>query len=153
MHKDEEKPNLDIYTPIEKMEIFLRSLPQMATSEFDTNTDFFEGSKLAVRTLRLKAGEVILGKIHKVHTVNILVSGSLYVTGNPEGGFVKLVAPQLFETGPNSQKFGMCLTDCVFMNIMQSENETEEELLGRVTEDSRITKLINKGLSWECQQS
>lgn len=137
------------YTPMEKMEIFLRSLPQFR-SEFDVKTEFFPGSKLATRTLSMKAGDIVLGKTHTIYDVSVLMSGSLYVTNNPEGSFVRLDAPQVFETAPGAQKFVMCITDCVFMNIMHSENETADELLERMTVDSRITKTINKGLT--CQQ-
>ncbi len=131
------------YSPMEKMEIYMRSLPG-AVEEFDTTTQIFPSSGLGVRYIKMKAGEVLIGKIHKEWNVNILCSGSLQVASNPEEGFVTLTAPQVFETGPGSQKFVMCLTDCVFMNVLQSENETEDEMVNRMAEDTRITKVIEK---------
>ena len=131
------------FSPMEKMEIYLRSLPS-AEYEFDVQTQFFAKSGLAVRTLKLKAGEVLIGKIHKEWNVNILASGTMQVTSNPQAEFVTVEAPYVFETGPGSQKFGMCLTDCVFMNAIISSDETEETLLNRMTEESRITKVIEK---------
>lgn len=138
------------YNPMEKMEIFLRSLPT-ASSEFDVTTQFFSNSGIAVRVMKMKAGEVVIGKIHKEWNVNILASGSLWVTNNPEEGKVRVDAPYVFETGPGSQKFVMCITDCVFMNAITSNNETEEELVNRMSKESRVTKLIEGGSScrWE----
>ena len=139
------------YSPMEKMEIHLRSLPNAIVGYGDVKTDFFPNSGLAVRTLRMKAGEVVIGKIHKEWNVNTLVSGSLHITNNPDGKLVRVDAPQVFETGPGSQKLVMCITDCVFMNTIVSHNETEEELLNRMTEESRVTKQIEKGLLCQYQ--
>ncbi len=132
------------YTPMEKMEIFLRSLPSVI-EEFDVQNQVMPNSGIMVRTLKMKAGEVIIGKIHTEWNVNILASGSMYVTSNPEDAYVKVDAPYVFETGPGSQKFGMCITDCVFMNAIRCEDgETGEEVVDRMTKESRVTNSIEK---------
>ncbi|RLC85895.1 MAG: hypothetical protein DRI37_07535 [Chloroflexi bacterium] len=138
-----------VYSPMELMEIHLRSL---ATSmdEFNTNTNVFDNSGLMVRQMKIKAGEIILGKIHNEWNVNILASGSLYVMADPSKDKVKITAPHVFETGPNSQKLGFAITDCVFMNVMRSEpGEKPEEAVSRMTKESRVTKQIEKETLWQ----
>ena len=133
--------NLSNLSGLEKMEVYLRTLTK-TFQEFDVQTKMFPNSGIAVRTMKLKAGEVVLGKIHKEWNVNILASGSMYVSNDPTKDFVRVEAPAVFETGPESQKFVMCITDCVFMNAIISNNETEDELLNRMAKDTRITNLI-----------
>lgn len=132
------------YTPMEKMEVHLRQMSNIIV-EAQTKTMLHGGSQLMTRTMTIKAGDIILGKIHKEWNVNILASGSMYVMSDPTKDKVRVDAPQVFETGPGSQKLGMAITDCVFMNVMSYEpGETLDEVVDRMTEDSRITKQIER---------
>jgi len=136
------------YNGIDRMEIYLRSLPNAKDiSDYEAETHVFDNSGLAIRYVKMNAGEVVLGKVHKEWNVNVLTQGSLWVTNDPTKDFVRIEAPYTFETGPGSQKFVMCETACIFMNVIRTlPNETKEEVLKRMAEDTKITKEI------ECQQ-
>jgi len=139
---------IEALNPMEAMEIYIRS---MANSfyEFDTDTNVWPNSKLMTRVMKIKAGEIILGKVHKEWNINILASGSIRVTNDPRQPHVQIDAPYVFETGPGSQKLVLAVTDCVFMNVMISENETPEEAVNRMAEDTRVTKLMEKDRLWQ----
>ena len=92
-------------------------------------------SGLMVRTLQVQAGDIIVGEVHNEWNVNILASGSMLVTDNPAGEYALINAPMVFETGPGSQKFGMCVTDCTFMNVIKTlPMETEDDCFHRMAQ-------------------
>ncbi len=113
---------------------YMRSLPTMF-DEFDDAHAVYPNTGLYARHLKMKAGEVFIGSEHKEWTLNILASGILKVTNDPTKGSIRIEAPFTFESGPGSHKFAMCITDCVFMNVMRSENETADEALNRITKE------------------
>ena len=81
----------------------------------------------------MKQGEVVLGHKHDIYTLDMLIEGSMLITNNPEKEFVRIQAPFIFETAPGSQKFGMCETDCTFLNVLRyDEGETEDEVYNRM---------------------
>lgn len=133
------------YTPMEHMEIYLRGLPNaVAAEDVPSEIKQFPNCGLGVKYVYLSGGSVYIGKIHKEWSMNILASGSMYVMADPTKEKVKVEAPYVFETGAGSQKFVMCITDCVFMNVLKSNNETKTEMENRMAEDTRITKAIRK---------
>ena len=133
------------YTPMEQLEILLRAKHEIFTAdEVPTVVKQMPNSGLGVRYVKLVAGSVYLGKVHKEWSLNILASGSMYVMADPTKDKLKVEAPYVFETGPGSQKFVMCITDCVFMNVLKSENESIDDMENRMASNSRITKLIEK---------
>jgi len=132
------------YNGMDKMEVYLRSLSKAKDGvDYPVETKVFDNSGIAVRYIQIPAGEVVLGKVHKEWNVNILTQGSLWVTSDPTKDFVRIEAPYTFETGPGAQKFVMCETDCVFMNVIRAlPNETEDEVVNRMAEETKITKEI-----------
>ena len=127
-------------TSMDKMELYLSSLPTSFTDEDNIWQKVFSNSGLYVRSLTINAGEAILGKVHKEWNVNILASGSLYITNDPiSGDRVRIDAPYIFETGPGSQKLGFAITDCVFINVIRSNDETEKEVFNRMSEQKTLT--------------
>lgn len=142
--------NIEPFSPMEFMEVYLRD-NATAFEEFNTETHIWAKSKLMTRLMYINAGEVVLGKIHKEWNISILCSGTMLLHSDPTKPGVKVYAPQVFETGPGSQKLAMAVTDCVFMNVMVSENETAEEAVDRMAEDTRVTKIINKEILWQQQ--
>lgn len=132
------------YSPMEQMELFIRSKSDIREDGYDAETRVFTNSQLLTREVVVPAGEVILGKIHKEWSVNILSSGSLFLIADPTSKqMVRIDAPYIFESGPNSQKLGMAITNCVFINVMKTnKNETVDEALDRMVEDTAITKEI-----------
>jgi hypothetical protein len=80
------------------------------------------------REMRIPAGMIVVGKIHRYSTLNILAQGSISVT-TPEGQKV-ITAPAIFTSPPGMKKVALALTDCVFLNGHPSF-ETDLEALER----------------------
>ncbi len=135
---------IEDYTGMEKAEILLRALTAGTDNpDPEAYTQMFENCGLGVRVLEMKAGQLIQGKIHNEWAINILASGTHLVTSDASEPPVRLEAPQVFESAPGSQKLGMCLTDCVFINVMRSNpKETEDEFMDRIVTDTRVSKAI-----------
>lgn len=84
-----------------------------------------------LRELRIPAGVVLTGKIHRFETMNILAAGTIRVT--TDDGVKELTAPAIFNSAPGVKKAGFAVTDVVFLNIHPTDNtdldEIEEEFI------------------------
>ena len=82
----------------------------------------------------MPAGSIVVGKIHKYETINILHSGTMTVV-TEEGGAVKMVGPQIIVSGAGCKKALYIHTDCYFSNVNRNRTDTrdvaelEEELI------------------------
>lgn len=70
---------------------------------------------LYVRELTVPAGCVIVGKVHKHESVNILVKGSALLAC--DGRVEKVSAPLTFVSGPGRQKAAYVLEDMTWINV------------------------------------
>lgn len=70
---------------------------------------------LYVRELTVPAGCVIVGKVHKHESVNILVKGSALLAC--DGRVEKVSAPLTFVSGPGRQKAAYVLDDMTWINV------------------------------------
>ena len=70
---------------------------------------------LYVRELTVPAGHVIVGKVHKHETLNILLKGSALLAC--DGKTEKVVAPLTFISGPGRQKAAIALEEVTWMNV------------------------------------
>lgn len=78
------------------------------------------------RELRIPAGVVLTGKIHRFETMNILAKGTIRVT--TDEGVKELTAPAIFNSPPEAKKAGYAVTDVVFLNIHPTE-ETDVDVI------------------------
>ncbi len=131
---------------MEKAEVLIRAMTDgIDNPDPEAYTQIFENCGLGVRVLKMKAGQLVQGKIHNEWAVNILASGIHLVTSDPSEPPVRLEGPQVFESAPGSQKLGMCLTDCVFINVVRSQpKETADEFDDRVVSDTLVSKAIQQ---------
>lgn len=74
----------------------------------------------------MPAGTLVVGHCHKLAHLNIFLSGSLALLGDA-GGFKILQAPFIF-TSPPGRKMAWTITDCVWQNIVATE-ETDIDAL------------------------
>ena len=68
------------------------------------------------REMFIPAGTVIVGKIHRHSTLNILAQGRIKAT-SADGSVRELVAPCVFVSGPGVKKVGYALEDSVWINV------------------------------------
>lgn len=86
--------------------------------DVDTMTHHHFAHGIYGREMRIPAGVVVVGKIHRHSTLNVLAQGAMSVT-TPEGQ--KIVrAPAIFTSEPGTKKVALALTDCVFLNVHPS---------------------------------
>ena len=115
----------------------MSSLPS-CSQDFDdaTKEALHENCGMYSRVLHIPEGAMLLGKEHAVWGLNILASGSILLMNDPYGEYVRIDAPQVFESGPGSQKLFKALTDCVFINVMNTEeNETIGDVMKRIIKE------------------
>ncbi len=93
--------------------------------------------KMYTRELFIPEGTLILGNEHTEWSLNVLVIGKILLANDPNEDYVELSAPQIFETGPGSQKLVKALTNCIFMTVTNTEDgETAEDVMSRTIKQS-----------------
>lgn len=101
-------------------------LMQGETLDIDAMTHHHFAHGVYGREMRIPAGVIVVGKIHRYSTLNVLAQGSMSVT-TPEGQKV-IHAPAIFTSPPGMQKAALTLTDCVFLNVHPSFETDLEKL-------------------------
>lgn len=104
---------------IERLEDELR---KAETVDVDSRTGHLFGPGFYVRTLTLKAGETLTGKVHSTEHIFMLTQGSILVA--TEDGAMQLDAPYQAVCRPGLKRAGHALTDCVCVNV-HITNETD----------------------------
>lgn len=84
-----------------------------STSELPTFHHFAHGTY--VRELRIPKGCVLVGKIHRYDTINILLKGKIRVA--TDAGEKMLEAPLVFTAPAGVKRAGYALEDTVWLNI------------------------------------
>lgn len=95
------------------------------------------GDGLYVRELFIPKGYLIVGKIHKRKTFNLLLKGEITILA--EGGIKRLKAPLYFFGEANSKKVGYSHEDTVWINILPTEetdlDKIEEQFIAKDYEE------------------
>lgn len=91
------------------------------TTDMQEFTDHFFAPGIYLRTLFIPKGHVVVGKIHKQDTLNILLKGKIsVVTSNGEEMLAE--APFIFVAKPG-QKTGYAITDVWYASIHPNKND------------------------------
>lgn len=91
------------------------------------------GDGIYVRELNIPKGFLVVGKIHKTRTLNILLKGDITIL--TENGIRRMKAPEYFIGSPGEKKVGFAHEDTVWVNVLP----TEETNLDKI-EDKFIAK-------------
>jgi len=103
----------------------LTPVPYKYTHQFTEKHSEF-GAAMYARELSLGKGAIIIGRIHKHPTVNVLLKGKLLVVS--EGGRRTVEAPCTYISEPGIKKIGYVLEDCVWLNVIMTDVVGEENL-------------------------
>lgn len=114
-------PDVPTLEMIQRFEAELRKFPQLKD---DTHHHFAPG--IYARELRIPAGAVLTGKIHKHGHLNFLMQGEITVW--TEQGMKRLVAPQIIPSHPGAKRVGWAHTDTVWVTVHASTNTDLEAL-------------------------
>lgn len=98
------------------------------TSEKHTKHYFANGAY--VREMSVPANTVVVGRIHKYETINILLEGEIEVI-DESGSRKRLKAPHVFIAPPGNQKAAITITPVRWLNSMACEttNHVDAEKL------------------------
>jgi hypothetical protein len=84
------------------------------------------GAALYAREMKLPKGAVVIGKIHKHPTMNVLLKGKVSVV--TENGGRVIDAPCIYVSDPGVKRVGYVLEDCLWVNILMTKHVGEENL-------------------------
>lgn len=112
---------LPVNDRVRKLERYLATLDQVHVG---LEHEFIDG--LYKRTMRVPAGTVLTGAIHKVKHMDVMTEGSMIVV--TPGGTKQIDAPFTMTTTPGVKKCGIALTDVVWCTFHAAPYDTIEEM-------------------------
>ena len=92
--------------------------------EMDLLHHFSKG--LYARELRIPKGTLVVGKIHKFESLNILVEGELVLL--TENGKEKIKSPYIMVSQPGIKRMVFTHTDCVWLTVHGTDKKDLEEI-------------------------
>lgn len=105
---------------------FEEQVAQLPQIELDTRHMFSEG--LYIREIRIPAGVVMTGAIHKHQCAGVVSQGEMLVA--TEDGTMHVKAPWTYIARPGIKRAGICLVDCVWTTFHPNpSNETDIDTL------------------------
>lgn len=106
------------------LENAIRQAPEQV--DLDPLTEHFFAEGVYLRVLRIPAGVVVTGKIHRTRHLTIIASGTVRITTDDD--VQEITGPAVFVSEPGAKKAAFALTDVVVMN----PHPTEETDLGKI---------------------
>ena len=101
-----------------------RAMLAMPQTETPTVHTFAEG--LYVRQMRAAAGTIVLGRVHRGSTLNILMAGKCVLLGE-DGSTVGLSAPETF-VSPPGRKLAYVIEDMIWLNVWATDKTDVDAL-------------------------
>lgn len=122
----------------------VRTLQEYPQEELPVQHEFLDG--VYMRTVYMKAGDVIVGKIHKQEHVAIISQG--YATVLTEHGVLEIRAPFLFKSPPGARRALVIHEDMIWTTIHRSDHtdleKLEEQLIAKDFDDQILVDLEQK---------
>jgi hypothetical protein len=103
---------------------FAEALKAYPQEDLPVQHDFLDG--VYMRTVFMKAGLVVVGKIHKQEHVAIISKGSATVL--TEHGVVEIKAPHIFKSPPGARRALRIHEDMVWTTVHRSDHTDLESL-------------------------
>ena len=123
----EQLPAVPTREQILALEGEMRKLPQM---DLPPVHHFAKG--IYARELRIPAGTLLTGKVHRTEHLNILSAGEITVW--TEDGMKRVSAPFTIVSRPGTKRVGFAHTDCVWTTIHGTEETDLERLEAELIE-------------------
>jgi len=102
-----------------------------------------------VREVTIPAGTIVIGKIHKHETINILLKGEITVV--TEEGSQRLVAPCTFIAPPGNKKAAYTHSEVIWQNVIATTSTDPDEIERDATcesyEDGGFLEHVNAKLA------
>lgn len=127
-------PNVPTVEQIFRLENELKKLEQI---EIQTTHHFAKG--IYAREIKIPAGTVLTGKIHKTEHLNIVSQGKIAVW--TEDGMKVIEAPFTMVSRPGTKRVGYALEDTVWTTIHGTEEKDLERLETELIETPALEDL------------
>jgi hypothetical protein len=131
------------------IEAILKEMPQA-----DHEVQHLQIHGVYVRILRLKAGTMLTGKIHKSTHISILAQGTLKYATSDGADIITAVTAMVDQ--PGIKRLGYAMTDVVFINVMRTDlvsiEDIERKMVCDTFEEYEQYKLLTKESTCHLQQ-
>lgn len=131
----------EIRAGVDNLVSMLKEYPQ---EELPVQHEFLDG--VYMRTVFMKAGDVVVGKIHKQEHVAIISKG--YATVLTEHGVLEIRAPFMFKSPPGARRALIIHEDMVWTTVHRSDHtdleSLEDQLIAKDYDDPVLVDLEQK---------
>lgn len=118
-------------------------LKQFPQEDIPVQHEFLDG--VYMRTVFMKSGDIIIGKIHKQEHVAIITQGRATVL--TEHGALEIAAPYMFKSPPGARRALLIHEDMIWTTVHRSDHTDLDRL-----EDQLIAKDFNDPVLVELEQ-
>lgn len=109
---------------IEVRKIMTKMKDQMIPVDGNDFVEHYFSDGIYTRVMYMPAGYIIMGKIHREETMNILVKGTIKIYSEEEKEY--RAAPDYFVSGPGIRKAMCMLTDTILVNSHKNPTNTQD---------------------------
>lgn len=102
----------------------LLALPKSEQREFDVRHTFLDG--IYMRELFIPKGSLLVGKVHRLHCLNVVSKGDISVV--TESGSARVKAGYSVASPAGLQKLGYAHEDTVFVNVFRTDETDPEKI-------------------------
>lgn len=105
--------------------------------QMDIPAEHLFGKNCYARTIRIPAGTIIIGKIHKYKTINIISQGDISIIS--QDGIMRVQSPYFHEGTPGAKRILLAHTDAVWTVVHGTDktdlDEIEEEFIAKTFDE------------------
>lgn len=138
----------EIRDSVTRLATYLTRFPQ---EELPVNHEFLDG--VYMRTVFMKAGLIVVGKIHKQEHVAIISQGDAWVM--TEDGLIRVTAPYTIKSKPGARRALYILEDMVWTTVHRSDEtdleKLEEQLIAKDFNDPLLVEFEQKLRAIQCR--
>lgn len=109
------------------------------TPQVDCPTRWYFAPGMAAREIRIPAGTVLTGAVHKTENLAVLSAGRLRLV--TETGTVEISAPHTLTVKPGQKNAAYAIKDAVWTNFFPTD-ETDPDKLVELLTESKATELL-----------
>lgn len=130
--------NLEVRDGIKDLETQMKEMP----NQLELPLKHHFSKDLYGRELLIPAGTLLVGKIHKHQSLNILASGDISLL--TEEGTKRVQAPYIVVSQPGIKRVGYAHTDCVWITVHATKEtdleKIEDEVIAKDYDDVALTE-------------
>jgi len=128
---------------IQALQDLMCDIPEEDKFDINEMTEHFFAPGIYARMIFIPAGGVVVGKIHKHETMNIICKGKIAVA--TEDGKIVVEGPCVINSSPGIKKAGYAIEDTWWINIHATDetnlDKIEEEFIAKDYEETDTLRI------------